>query len=235
MKSGKSGKPTKKSGSGFPWTKVVIVIACVAFAGIMIMSSLGTGWLVTMKPAKNGDLVNVDLTLKDEFGRPVFTTDQRIYNATLQQGTLVLLAAPMNMRVNITSGELIVPEVAFLPGTGQVSFAFLGPEYDQIAQGLVGMKEGEARTITFVEDPAFQRSITPEEFSQMGGNFTEATRGEQLVLGFTTSPMIAAENNTTPQYALRIVPIIDKTSDNITVNYGYSSADINILKLSSST
>jgi hypothetical protein len=233
MKSGKSGKPTKKSGSGFNWAKVVIVIACVAFAGIMIMTSLGTGWLTSMKPIQNGDVAYVDLTLKDEFGRPVFTTNQRIYDATLEQGTLVLLAAPMTVPVNITSENLIDPVTAYLPGTGQVSFAFLGPEYNQIAQGLIGMKKGETRTIAFIDEPEFQRNMTPEEFSEMGGNFTEAMKGDQLILGFTTSPMISAEANTTPQYALRTVPIIDKTNDNITVNYGYSSADVTIRDISS--
>jgi hypothetical protein len=234
MKSGKSGKPAKKSGSGFPLVKVLIVIGCVAFAAIMIMTSLGTSWLVSMKPAKSGDVAYVDLTLKDEFGRPVFTTNQRIYNATLDSGTLVLLASPMSVPVNITTEELISPVAAFLPGTGQISFAFLGPEYNQIAQGLVGMKEGETKTIAFTNESGYTRVMTPEEFSQMGGNFTEMIRGDQMVLGFTTSPMISADPNETPQYALRTVPITGKTSDNITMDYGYSSADIKILKLSGS-
>jgi len=53
-----------------------------------------------------------------------------------------------------------------------------------------------------------------------------------MVLGFTTSPMISADPNTTPQYAMRIVPITDKTGDNITMDYGYSSADVTVLRLS---
>jgi hypothetical protein len=228
MKSAKSGKPAKKTGSGVNWAKIVIVMVCILFAGIMIMSTLGTSWLVAIKPLQNGDVAYIDLTLKDAYDRPVFTTNQRIYNATLQQGNLVLLAAPMSVPVNITTENLIDPVNAFLPGTGAVSFAFLGPEYNQIALGMAGMKEGETKTIPFIQNPEFQRSMTPEEFSQMGGNFSEAKPGDQLILGFTTSPMISAEENTTPQYALRTVPIIDKTADNITVDYGYTGADVTI-------
>jgi hypothetical protein len=234
MKSGKSKKPVKKTSQGFNWAKIVIVLACVVFAGVMIMSTLGTSWLVTLKPLKNGDVAYIDVTLKDAFNRPVFTTDQRTYNSTLQQGGLVLLAAPMTIPVNITTENLIDPVNAFLPGTGQTSFAFLGPEYNQIAQGIVGMKEGETKTIPFIQNPAFQRSMTPDEFSQIGGNFTTAKTGDQLILGFTTSPMISAENNTSAQYALRTVPITGKTDDNLTVNYGYSSAVVYIRSSSSS-
>jgi hypothetical protein len=231
MKSGKSGKTTKKSGSGFNWAKIVIVMVCVAFAGIMIVTSLGSSWLVAMKPAQSGDVAYVDITMKDELGRTVFTTNQGIFNATLQKGTVVWLAAPMGIPVNGTSSNLIDPVPGFLPGQGQMSFAFFGPEYNQIAQGLVGMREGETRTITFVKEPTFQQDLNPEQFSEIGGNFTEAMKGDQLILGFTTSPMIGSGDNTSPQYALRTVPIIEKTNDTIAVYYGYSSADVTILRL----
>jgi hypothetical protein len=235
MKSGKSGKTTKKSGPGLNWAKVVIVMVCVAFAGIMIITSLGSSWLVSMKPARSGDVAYVDVTMKDALGRPVFTTNQRIYNATLQQGTVIWLAGPMRIPVNSTTSNLIDPIPAFLPGQGQMSFAFLGPEYNQISQELIGMKQGESRTITFVPEPSFQQNMSPEQFAGIGGNFTEAIEGDQLILGFTTAPMIAADSNTTPQYALRTVPIMEKSADTIRVDYGYSSADITILQLSGSS
>ncbi len=232
MKPAKSGKPPKKSESGFNWAKIVIVMVCILFAGIMILSTLGTGWLVNMKPAGNGDVAYIDLTLKDQFERPVFTTNQRIYNSTLTQGSIIVIAAPFGTPVNITTPELIDPMTVFMPGSGQVSFAFLGPEYNQIAMGLVGMKQGETKTIHFIDEPQYRRNVTPEEFEQMGGNFSEARKGDQMVLGFTTSPMISADPNTTPQYAMRIVPIMEKTGDNITMDYGYSSADVTVLRLS---
>lgn len=232
MKPAKSGKPPKKSESGFNWAKVVIVLACVLFAGVMIMSTLGTGWLVNMKPAGNGDVAYVDLTLKDDFGRPVFTTNQKIYNTTLSKGSMVVLASPFGMPVNVTTEEIIDPVTVFMPGSGQVSFAFLGPEYNQIAAGLVGMKEGETKTIQFVDDLQYRRTMSPEEFAQMGGNFSTAVKGEQLVLGFTTSPSVSIDPNETVEYAVRTVPLVDITGENITMDYGYSSADVTVLRLS---
>jgi hypothetical protein len=46
--------------------------------------------------------------------------------------------------------------------------------------------------------------------------------------------MISADN-TTPQYAFRTVTLKDKTDANITVNYGYSGADVTILQLTRSS
>ncbi len=235
MKSGKSGKSTQKSSPGFTWTKVLIVIGCIAFAAIMIITSLGSSWLVAVKPAKAGDTAYVDITLKDDLGRPLFTTNQKVYNSTIQSGSVIMLARAMSIPINITSSNLIDPVPAFLPGAGQVSFAFLGPEYNQIAQSLTGMKEGETKTVTLAREESYQRTLTPEQFNQMGGNFSEAKEGDLLILGFTTTPMLATDNNTTPQYALRAVPVTSKSTDNVTVNYGYSRADITLLKFATGT
>ncbi len=235
MTSGKKGKTTpgaKKSGKGMNWTKAAMIVLGVGFVMVMIVTSLGTGWLVTMKPAQDGDVAYCDVTLKDDLGRTVFTTNQRIWNVTLEQGNLAWLANPMAVPVNISSGNLVEPIPAYLPGTGQSSFAFLGPEYNQIATGLIGMKEGETRRIRFEETTAFRREMTEEEFTGIRGNFTRAQVGDQLVFGFTTEPMIGAQDNTTPGYALRTVTVVNKTADTVTVVYGYSSADVTILRLS---
>ena len=235
MTSSKKGKNTpgaKKSGAGVNWTRAAMVILGVGFVVVMIVTSLGTGWLVGMKPAQSGDVAYCDVTLKDEQGRTVFTTNQRIWNATLEQGNLAWLANPMAVPVNLSTENLVEPIPAYFPGGGQTSFAFLGPEYNQIAVSLIGMKEGETRRIPFEETTSFQREMTEEEFAGIGGNFTEARAGDQLIFGFTTSPMISADDNTTPGYALRTVTVTNKSEETVTVVYGYSAADVTILRLS---
>jgi hypothetical protein len=236
MKSDKKGKNNKKSTWVQSWGKAFLVMAGILFVGVMIITSMGTSWLVAMNPARGGDIAYVDVTLKDELGRTVFTTNQRNYNATLEKGTAawVWFASPMVIPVNVTTTEMVKPVPAYLRVTGQDSFAFLGPEYNQIASGLVGMKEGETRRITFVPEPSFQREMTEQEFTQIGGNFTTTEEGDFSIFGFTTGPMINT-SNTTPQYALRTVTLKDKTDNNITVNYGYSGADITILRLTRSS
>jgi hypothetical protein len=231
-KKGKNTTGTRKSGSGFSWTKAGMVIFGVAFVVIMIVTSLGTGWLVGMKPAESVDVAYCDVTLKDDQGRTVFTTNQRIFNATVERGGPVWLANPMAVPVNITTENLVEPIPAYFPGVGQSSFAFLGPEYNEIAEGLIGMKDGESRRIPFEQNTGFQREMTEEEFAGIGGNFTLAQVGDQLIFGFTTSPMISAEDNTTPGYALRTVTVSNKSGETVTVVYGYSAADITILRLS---
>jgi len=235
MKSDKKGKNTKKSTWVQSWGKIFLVMAGILFVGVMIITSMGTSWLVAMKPAQSGDVAYVDVSLKDELGRTVFTTNQRVFNMSLEKGTLaVWLAEPMVIRVNDTTMDLVKPVPAYLSVKGWDSFAFLGPEYNQVAAGLAGMKEGETRRITFVQDPFFQRELSREEYTQMGGNFTASQEGDLSIFGFATDTTISAGNDT-PQYALRTVTLKDKTDTNITVNYGYSGADITILRLTRSS
>ncbi len=231
-KKGKNNKGSRSSGSDINWTKAAMLIGGIGFVVVMIVSSLGTGWLTRMKPAGDGDIAYCDVTLKDSEGRAVFTTSEPIFNATLKQGTMAWLANPMVIAVNVTTGNLVEPVTAYLPGVGQDSFAFLGPEYNQIAEGLAGMKDRQSKHITFEQNTAFQREMTSEEFAGIGGNFTETRPGDQLIFGFTTAPMIGADDNTTPGYAFRTVTVTNKTGDTVTVVYGYSGADVTIRQLS---
>ncbi|NYT17955.1 MAG: hypothetical protein GKC06_08160 [Methanomicrobiales archaeon] len=231
-KKGKGTTGTRKSGSGFSWTKAAMVIGGIGFVVVMIVTSLGSGWLVGMKPAQSGDVAYCDVTLKDDQGRTVFTTSERIFNASLEKGNPAWLAASMAIPVNVTTDNLVEPVTAYFPGAGQTPFAFLGPEYNQIAEGLIGMKDGQTRHIPFEQNTAFQREMTEEEFAGIGGNFTQAQVGDQLIFGFTTAPMIGADDNTTPGYALRTVIVSNKTGETVTVVYGYAAADVTILQLS---
>ncbi|HON81921.1 MAG TPA: hypothetical protein PLN56_06765 [Methanoregulaceae archaeon] len=231
-KKGKNTSGSRKPGSGLNWTKAAMIIGGIAFVVIMIVSSLGSHWLVGMKPAGDGDVAYCDVTLKDSEGRTVFTTSERIFNAALEQGSMVWLTNPMIIGVNVTTDNLVEPVTAYFPGADQASFAFLGPEYNQVAESLVGMKEGQSKRFAFEQNTAFQREMTSEEFAGIGGNFSEIQVGDQLIFGFTTAPMISAEDNTTPGYALRTVTVTSKTGDIINVIYGYSAADVTILKLS---
>lgn len=86
-KKGKNTSGSRKPGSGLNWTKAAMIIGGIAFVVIMIVSSLGSHWLVGMKPAGDGDVAYCDVTLKDSEGRTVFTTSERIFNAALEQGS----------------------------------------------------------------------------------------------------------------------------------------------------
>lgn len=234
MKSDKKGKPAaKKGGWTSSWAKIFLVMACILFAGVMIITSLGTNWLVTMKPAKTGDTAVVDLTIRDAEGRPVLTTNERIFNASFEKGEIVWYTNPLTMTVNSTTTDMITPVSVYRYDYGEASFGLFGMELNQISASLAGMKQGGTQKIVFPDSDQFQREMNPEQFAQIGGNFSTAMPGDQLLLAFTTSPMINIDENSTPQYAFRTSLITGKTGGNITVSYGYPSADISIVRLNS--
>ncbi|MDD1710828.1 MAG: hypothetical protein LUQ37_07985 [Methanoregulaceae archaeon] len=197
----------------------------------MIITSLGTSWLVTMNPAKTGDTAVIDLTIHDTEGRPVLTTDIRVFNASYEKGEIVWYTNPLTMAVNSTSTEMISPLPVYRYDYGEASFGLFGDELNQISATLEGMKQGGAEKIVFANSDVLQREMTPEQFTEMGGNFTMAVPGDQMLLAFTTNPMIDLDDNSTPEYALRTSVITEKTTENVTVNYGYPSADISIVRL----
>jgi hypothetical protein len=235
MKPDKKEKPAaKKSGWTQSWAKIFLVMGCILFVGVMIITSLGTSWLVTMKPAKTGDTAVVDITLKDELGRPVFTTNERIYTQAVKENQIIWLANPLTVTVNGTTINMVEPIQATLDGRETVYFAFLGPELNQITKNLIGMKEKGSKHIQFIENPQYRQPATEEDFAGMGGNFSTAMNNEQMIFGFTTSPLINTEDNSSAQYALRTVTLTNKTDQSVTIDYGYRTADITIIQLSSS-
>jgi hypothetical protein len=235
MKPEKKGKPAKKNGDWTKsWAKIFLVLGCILFVGVMIITSLGTNWLVTMKPAASGDTAVVDLTLKDELGRPVFTTNERIYNQAVEKNQTVWLAQYFTVTVNKTTNSLVEPVPATLSGKETQYFALLGPEMNQITNNLVGMKEKSTKQIQFVQNPQFQNVTDGEGFERMGGDFSAVEENQQMIFGLTIPSMSGDDINSTPEYALRTVILKNKTNDTVTIDYGYKTADITILKLTRS-
>jgi hypothetical protein len=163
----------------------------------------------------------------------VLTTNQRIFNASFEKRELVWYTNPLTMTVNSTTTDMINPVSVYRYDYGGASFGLFGTELNQISASLEGMKQGETQKIVLPHSEQFEREMNPEEFAQIGGNFSTAMTGDQLLLAFTTTPMINLEDNSTPQYAFRTSLITGKTSGNVTVNYGYPTADISIVRLHS--
>jgi hypothetical protein len=235
MKSGKSGKTTKKSGPGFNWAKLVIVMVCVAFAGIMIITSLGSSWLVSMKPARSGDAALIGITIRDDQGRPVLTTDEKLYTDKSGEGDLVFISKPLTFRANSTSSNLIEKIPAYNYNLGNVYFGLYNPEFNKISADLVGMKQGQTKRITFDQNLGLEWTITEEEFNSFGGNFSQVHVGDQLALTIMDSPAVNLDDNTTAVMPLRIAQITAKNATDLKVSLEYSTADITIQRLSSSS
>ena len=235
MKSDKKGKPAKNNGGWTKsWAKIFLVLGCILFVGVMIITSLGTNWLVTMKPAETGDTAVVDITLKDAQGRPVFTTNERIYNQAVGKNQTIWLARPLTLTVNGTTINMFEPVPATLSGQDTQYFAFLGSEMNQITNNLVGMKDKSTKQIRFDESPQLQNVTYREDFESMGGNFSAVIDNQQMLFGLTIPSTSEDEINSTPNYGYRTAILKDKTNNTVTIDYGYKTADITILTLSRS-
>jgi hypothetical protein len=233
MKAQKKGKTTKKS--SWNWTKIAMVVFGVAFVFIMIFSSLGMGWLTSMKPAVAGDVGQVGYTIRDSQNRPVLTSDLRLYNATIEKGDIIMMTSVLNVPVDTGSENKIVIIPAYIQGYSANS-GLLSYEWDVIAKDLVGMKSGESKTITFPMLDGVEMQMTAEEFNQLfnqtGYTFNTFKLNDQILLPMVNQPTINLDDTEIPEeFFLRVGYIKEKTNDTITIDYAYSTAEINLMRL----
>jgi hypothetical protein len=215
------------------WSKIGIIVLGIGFALLFVGSyvlSMLTG-SVFVPAVQAGDSVTVDLTLRDYLGRPVLTTDQQLYSTTLQGGNLVFFTQSMTIPANGTYDNTFVGINAYLPSSsgGWVTFGLLGPELEQISSELVGMHEGEKKTIDISTLFSSSSVLSKEEFEQLGGNYTLATEGQMFPWEFADQPSIDLDPSNPSARYYRIVEILDKSSGNITISYLYSSAEVTII------
>jgi len=224
------GKKKKKTASRWTAKKIGIIILCVGFAVIMVVSSLGTGWLISLNPITSGDNVVVGVSVYDGMNRPVLTTSSRTFNATFEEGGIVWMCGQFAMRANGTSQKELISIPCFNYYYGEAKYALFSPEWDTIARNLEGMKQGESKRVQMPSLYGFQREMTPDEFAKIGGNFTTVMTGDQIILAFAENPEAEYDENVTPSYLIRTGYITGKTNDTVSVNYAYPVAEISVVQ-----
>jgi len=138
----------KKGSSTWSLQKIGIIVIGVGFAVIMVVSSLGTGWLVSLNSASVGDHATISLTFYDGMGRPVLTSDARKYNQTAEAGGIIWLCEPRSMYVGETTGQEMISIPVFNYAYGESKYALFSTEYNTIAKGIAGMRQGESKKIS---------------------------------------------------------------------------------------
>lgn len=221
----------KKTGSGWSLQKVGIIVIGVSFAIIMVVSSLGMSWLITLNPATAGDHATVAFTLYDEMGRPVLTSDLKKFNQTYEAGNTVWMCGPLSMYVGETSSKEIVPVPVFNYMYGESRYALFSAEYNAIAQGIAGMRQGDTKKIAISSLGGLEREMDVEQFEAIGGNFTMVVPGDQIILGFAEQPTSSVKTNETPSIVIRTGYVTSKTADGIRVNFAYPTAEVSIREL----
>jgi hypothetical protein len=221
----------KKEGRN--WSKIGIIVLGIGFAllftGTYLLSIL-TG-SVFIPAVKAGDSVTMDLTIRDYLDRPVLTTDQQLYSSTIRSGEPVFFAQRMTIPANSTVNETFVGISAYYPSStgGWVTFGLLGPELELISSQLVGMHAGQTKTIDLSTLFSASSVLSKNEYEQLGGNYTQATIGQMYPWQFADQPSIDLDPSNPSNRYYRVVEIIDKSEENITLSYLYSSAEVTVV------
>lgn len=212
------------------WTKtltrvfvVFIMISCV------LGFTLTMGFFSIFKTATDGSGIVVSYTIRDDTGVPVISSDQTIVET---EGVIAGTSQPMQMVIGQDYPDFIVPIEVYMYPAGVTSYALFEPEMTTIGDGIKGMHEGDKKTVLFPFGETMTRDMTAEQYTLIGGNYSEASIGMWIPLGFAPQPEVVLDNETAPEtVATRMAKIVAMENNNLTVQYGYASADITVLQI----
>jgi len=225
----------KKSGTGKPnWNRTIFVIFAVLFAVGMVGGYLLPVFLAPSAAAA-GDVVVIEYTIYDEWGRPVLTTSQDLFNTVIESQNMVFLTQPLEMPIGTAIDKASLAAVPVYPALeGFAGFGILGFELDALSAGLVGIKQGEMQTIEFdYGGNSLQMNLSAEAFAGIvGANFSMMEVGDQIPVGLATEPVIQVDESAQEiQVPIRTATIVYKGEDFLVVRYGYGSIDVVITQL----
>jgi hypothetical protein len=218
------------------WTKIGIVAVCVLMAVFMIVSMFGMSWLNIFTQAKPGNTALVDFTFRDAQDRPVVTSVLSVITKAQDPSVMTFKANSLPVRVNVSSGEDLVPIQVINPYNeyGVMEFGLFGPEIDMISNSIAGMGVGDSKILTYPYAGQMSRQMSMEQFVNISGeSFANVQVGDQVPLAFIDQPQIPLDNATPASY-IRTATVVDRDAANITLNYGYPTVEIILAKLTTS-
>jgi hypothetical protein len=223
----------KQNQSVRPWYKILAVIGCVLFVVLMVVSSMGSGWITAFSAIRPGDVVTVDFTIKDKSGNPLVTSDQVLYRQNVAAGKTLLYSKQLVFQANLSSTEAMIPVPVYSGSAGwSTSFALFGGEHDAISQGLVGMRKNEQKTIKIPFTDSMTQFWSSEQLTRQGVNLTDVHVGDKLAMAVASSSELP-KNATESSYSVRISEITQKTSSGVTFDFGYPAIDVKVLSINS--
>ena len=214
------------------WKKVLFVSVGVLFVVLMVVSSMGTSWLNVFQTVKPGAVVVTDVTITDDQNRPVLTTSESVYMNGLKENRSVFLVSPFVLDAGLPYTDT-VKTVPIVAPQGGVNYTLFGEEYNAITMGVTGMHPGGTKTIPLGGNVTEERNYTAEEFEQLGGDFGNASIGDEMVLSFVENPAALYDNTTTPSYALRTTHVVNRTDDSLVLSFSHARADLTVSQVRS--
>ena len=211
--------------------KVLIVGACVLFVVLMIISGMGSSWLVMFTSVKPGDSVVIDYTFFDAAGSPILTTDQQLYAQTSANTSGLVLARQISVTSNQTLTGSVYPVQIYTPGTGWTKqFAIFSPEFNAISAGIVGMKTNEKKRITIPSANSMTQNWSVDQLSSNKVNITDIHIGDILAMGVSDRPEVEVSNTSAILY-VRIGEVTQKSLSGVIVDFGYPVAEVRVVSI----
>ena len=213
------------------WIKALVVIACVLFVVLMVVSAMGSGWLSFFSVIKPGDTVTIDYTIRDGNGAPLVTTDQQVYKQVAESGFGIFYSKQLVVVANQSSTKAVVPLAVYSPSSGwSKTFALFGGEYEAITRNIIGMKQNEKKTISIPFKDSMTQAWSADQLKSNGVNITEVYIGNQVTMGVSDTPELE-KNATESSYSLRIGTVTKKSAEGVSIDFGYPSIDVTIVSI----
>ncbi len=226
------GEKQRKEESRKKWTKVLAVFAGVLFVVLMVVSSLGTGWITGLAGVKPGQAAVIDYTIYEADGKPVVTTNTQLLYQAAAKGENLMQGKQIQVTANMNQTQGIIPVPFYTESTGwSKQFALFNPEYAAISSGIVGMKLNEKKNIVVPSSSTMTQTWTAAQLARNGVNITDINVGDKLAMGVSDNPS-AMINSTAISY-VRMGEVLTKGPESVEVNFGYPSIDVSIVSISS--
>lgn len=213
------------------WIKALVVIACVFFVVLMVVSAMGSGWLSFFTVIKPGDTVTIDYTIRDGNGAPLVTTDQQVYRTVAGSGAGIFLSKQLVIQANQSSNKAVIPIQVYSADSGwSKNFALFGGEFDAITSNIIGMKDNEQKSISMPFRDSMTQTWSADQLNSNGVNLTEIHIGDQIAMGVSDIPELE-KNTTASSYSLRIGEVTKKSADGVVISFGYPTIDVRIVSI----
>lgn len=225
------GEKKKKEESMKTIKKVLIVGACVLFVALMIISGMGSSWLVMFTSVKPGDSVVIDYTLFDAGGKPIVTSEKTTYDQVLAQKREIFGSKQLTIISNQTIEKPIYPVTVYSStGTSVKQLAIFTSEYNAISSGIIGMKVNEQKRITISSDMSMIHEWDADQLAASNISLSTINAGDNFFMGISDNPE-DVENTTSANSYLRIGEVANKSSEGIIVDFSYPVIDVRVLSI----
>jgi hypothetical protein len=211
--------------------KVLIVGACVLFVVLMIISGMGSSWLVMFTAVRPGDSVVIDYTLFDAAGKPIVTSEKATYDQAVAQNREIFGSKQISLISNQTM-EKPIYAVPVYPSNGEKTqqLAIFSSEYNALSSGIIGMKVNEEKRIAISSNMSMTYDWSAERLALSKINLSDIRVGDSFFMGVSDNPEGAA-NSTTANTYLRIGEVANKSPEGIVVDFSYPVIDVRVASI----